>query len=84
VPIFDFADGPGNNANFTIRAFVGVILRGYRSTPSSGSYFDVEFYDAIINGGCCSDTGIPTGAIATKICGVDHDSQTEATRCSPS
>jgi hypothetical protein len=83
VPIFDSALDNGNNTVFTIRAFVGMILRGYRIAPSSDSYFDVEFYDAITHGGCCADTGIPTGVLATKICGADHDAVAEAARCSP-
>jgi Flp pilus assembly protein TadG len=82
VPIFDTAVANGNNVAFTIRAFVGVILRGY--SHGNDGYFDVEFYDAIFTGGCCSDTGVPTGALATKICAIDHDPVSESTRCTPS
>ena len=84
IPIFDGADGGGENVVFTVRAFVGLILRGYKSTGNENDrYLDVEFYDAIIQGGCCSNTGISTGTLVTKICAVDHDADgvTEADRC---
>ena len=80
IPIFEYGLDVGNTVVFTIKAFVGAIMRGYQH--GANGYFDIEFYDAILQGGCCSSTGISTGAVATKICAVDHDDESEAARCS--
>lgn len=82
VPIFDRAVLQGGNTIFTIRAFVGVIVRGYNVTGAEEDrYFDVEFYNAVLSGSCCADQGEPGSALTTTICAVDHDDVATATRC---
>lgn len=88
IPIYDTASGPGNNAQFGIYAFVGVILRGFEvNGAESRRYFDFDFVDLQLSGNCCISTapsGVDTGIRGIKICAVDHDtkaSQTVATRC---
>ena len=85
IPLFDRAVGPGNNVLFTIRGFVGMIVRDYVTTGAERNHHvDVEFVDAIRSGGCCTQFGLNTGALATKICATDHDPAAASTRCSPS
>ena len=86
ITIFDAGacSGGGTTCTFEAWAFVGVILRGYKSTGAQHMrFFDFEFIDLQASGTCCS--AIPPnadlGVRAVKICAVDHDSQVVATRC---
>ncbi|TMK77538.1 MAG: hypothetical protein E6G46_11745 [Actinobacteria bacterium] len=85
VPLFDAAaSGTGNNATFTIRAFVGMVLWGFNSNGSeSQRYLDVEFTSLQVEGLCCNSNGTNTGVFSSTICSTDHDPVSAATRCTP-
>lgn len=85
IPVFDNVQYTGENATFTIRGFVGMILHGYKVTGAERDhYMDVEFTDVIRSGGCCASSGLNTGALATRICTGDHDPLAANVRCAAS
>lgn len=82
IIIFDSVRGNGSNVGYNVYAFLGVILRGYRVTGAeSQRYFDFEFTRITRAGNCCRPTGLNTGVFGLRLCGIDHDPRTAATRC---
>lgn len=82
IPLFDSVTGSGATAEFGVYGFVGVVLKGYRTTGATAShYFDFEFVNLILEGNCCTATENNFGIKGTKLCAVDHDPQSITTRC---
>lgn len=85
LPLFDQVRGTGSNAEYRIAGFIGVILRGFRVTGAeAGRYLDLEFTSLIGSGRCCpvTETSVVDGGVRTvRLCSVDHDPLSVATRC---
>lgn len=82
VILFNSVVGSGANADYSVYAFLGVILRGFRVTgPEAGRYFDFEFTRITRTGNCCFATGLDTGVRGVRICSIDHDTRPTVTRC---
>ncbi|HEX9697026.1 MAG TPA: hypothetical protein VGB64_12035 [Actinomycetota bacterium] len=85
LPLFDQVRGAGATAEYHITGFLGVILRGYRITgDGSGRYLDLEFTSLIGSGRCCPRNGttvVDGGVRVVRLCSVDHDPISVATRC---
>ena len=80
VLIYDTACCTGSGGSFDPWGFLGVILRTYTSTGTD-PYYGFEIVDLQTDGICCA-SGTYTGVLTSKICAVDHDPVSEATRCS--
>lgn len=82
ITIFDSVTGTGSNVGYNVSAFLGVILRGYRVTgPETMRYLDLEFTRITTSGNCCLPAGQTTGVFGLRLCGIDHDARSAATRC---
>ena len=53
VPIFKGLSGSGNNSRYEILGFLGVRLWGWDKQSNDG-YFDMEFFELLNSGACCS------------------------------
>jgi Flp pilus assembly protein TadG len=73
VPIFKAVSGSGNNTRFEIYGFLGVRLWGWYKDSTNG-YFDMEFFELLNSGACCSPVPSVGAVRGIKLCGVDHDS----------
>lgn len=72
IPIFDYVEDPGANAQFNIVAFVGVKLVDFKTTGDQAArYLTLEFDRVVLEGACCDEFGIDTGARVVRICDVD-------------
>lgn len=74
------AGGGGNNCRYDLARYVFVRLWGF--DLGSNGFFDFEFVEGIATGICCDTTPEQTDVQAVRLCAVDHDSRSEASRCS--
>lgn len=81
IILFDSVSGSGATTRYNVWAFLGVKLRGFRVSGAAAlRYLDLEFLRTVRPGKCCSRTG-RTPVFAMALCTVDHDPQSEASRC---
>jgi hypothetical protein len=82
IPLFDFVEGNGANAQFHLIAFAKVKLVDYKANGSADSrWLEFEFRPGLITGECCVETpSVDTGIRATAICAVDPD---DLSQCQP-
>ena len=71
IPIFQAMTGTGNNSRFEIYGFLGVRLWDWKKVASDG-WFDMEFFEFLNSGACCSPVPTPGSVRGVRICGVDH------------
>ena len=82
IPLFDFVQGNGANAEFHLIAFAKVKLVDFKANGTAASrWIEFEFLPGLITGECCVENpGIDTGIRATAICAVDPD---DVSQCQP-
>ena len=82
IPLFDFVEGNGSNAEFHLIAFAKVRLIEYQTNGAQADrYLTLEFLPGLIEGECCvKNPDIDTGLRATAICAVDPD---DLSQCQP-
>jgi Flp pilus assembly protein TadG len=72
LPIFDTGEANGNNASFHVIAVAYVKLVDFKTNGNqNGRHLTLLFDRGVLEGSCCSTTGIDTGVRALRICDVD-------------
>lgn len=82
VPIFKYVCCTGNTVHFQLYGFLGVRMWGF-GTQASEHYFDLEFFELLTQGLCCTKTAVPGSVKGVKICDVDHDPDATAANQAP-
>jgi Flp pilus assembly protein TadG len=72
LPVFNFVENPGANAEFHLMGVVRVRLMDFKvNGPPSGRFFELLVEPGLITGTCCGPPGGASGNKVIAICGVD-------------
>ena len=81
LPVFNFVENPGANADFHLMGVVRVRLIDYRvNGPQASRYFELLVKPGLITGTCCGGGGGASGNKVVALCGVDPN---EFSACAP-
>jgi hypothetical protein len=71
IPVFDSANGQGQNSTFHLTGFVSVEILFRANGPESHRYLEVRFATAVASGKCCGNA-LDGGLFAVGLCKVDN------------
>ncbi len=81
LPVFNFVEGNGSNAEFHLMGVVRVRLISFQVNGNPNNrYFELLVKPGLITGTCCGGGGEPSGNKVIAICGVDPN---EFGACAP-
>ena len=72
LPVFNFVENPGANAEFHLMAVIRVRLIDYKVNGNpNGRFFELLVKPGLITGTCCGNPASSGGNKVIALCGVD-------------